>query len=507
MRGYSAPLRGGSKDREGKRLSLQLFALPEFPRTIPFPLKVTFRRSRLSAVGVGSPYLSPEQNQPRIPRSAKSTKNLTSPNQRAKNFRYSLEIGFLLLSLFLLPPQGFSALLGDVDGDGRVTVQDARLVLHIVSRRRKTTVRARFLGDLWPPRTTGDGRISQEDVRLILRIAVGLQRSRELGPMVFTLAGSGPTQSQNPATTTDPNALFSPYDLTIGPQGEIYFTEEHAHRVRVLEPDGFIRNLAGDIQEGFIDGFAGSARFNHPEGIALHPEGFLVVADTFNHAIRKVTLQGEVTTIAGKGKRGYRDGAGQEALFNQPCGVATDRQGNLYVADTFNRRIRKIFPDGTVITLAGDGRPGLLDGPALEARFHTPSGVIVDPKDGSLYIADMGNNSIRKLTPDGLVITIAGAKHYGHVDGKGPEARFSIPYGVDLDAQGNLWIADWGNESVRILYPDGRVETVAGKLPQGYLDGPTYSAKFRGLMNVRVGPDGLIYLADTDNQRIRVIIP
>lgn len=398
-------------------------------------------------------------------------------------------------------------MLGDVDGDGKVTIQDARSVLHIITRQRKTTVRARFLGDLWPPRTNGDSRLTREDVHLILRIVTGLQRPRDLGPMVFTLAGSGPTISQNPATTLDPNTLFSPYDLAIGSQGEIYFTEWHAHRVRVLEPDGFIRNLAGDIQEGFIDGFAGSARFNHPEGIAFHPGHFLVVADTFNHSIRKVTLQGEVTTIAGNGKRGYRDGVGREALFNQPCGVATDRQGNIYVADTFNRRIRKIFPDGTVITLAGDGRPGLLDGPALEARFHTPSGVIVDPKDGSLYIADMGNNSIRKLTPNGLVITLAGAKRYGHVDGKGLEARFSIPYGVDLDAQGNLWIADWGNESVRVLYLDGRVETVAGKLPQGYLDGPAYSAKFRGLMNVRVGPDGLIYLADTDNQRIRVIIP
>jgi DNA-binding beta-propeller fold protein YncE len=214
-----------------------------------------------------------------------------------------------------------------------------------------------------------------------------------------------------------------------------------------------------------------------------------------------------VTTVAGTGRPGFKDGPGSLAQFNSPQGLRVDAQGVVWVADTFNHRIRRIDLDGTVSTVAGDGRPGMEDGPAMEARFSSPSGVQPDPSDGSLWVADTDNHAIRRILPDGTVVTVSGNGRPGFVDGTWADARFFRPFGFALDRRGDLYVADWGNEAVRVLHPWGTVETIAGGQQEGYRDGPALTAHLHGLMNVAVDENGLIYLADTDNERIRVVLP
>jgi sugar lactone lactonase YvrE len=421
-----------------------------------------------------------------------------------------------------------AAILGDLNGDDRVTVQDAVRLTKIMAFSRAPSSYELLYGDCSPVSaagnatpslwTFGDGRISSDDVAAVLRYAAGIEPPREIGMAALTLAGSGPTVHQSVKKVAAQNSLlvedgpansiylWDPWDLALAPTGEIYFTEYIGNRIRVLETDGAIRTLAGSLTRGYIDASGSRARFDGPMGLALLPDGSLVVADSANHAIRKVTPQGVVTTLAGNGRNGSRNGRGSGATFYTPNGVATDPYGNVYVADSDNSLIRKIDPTGQVTTLAGSQR-GFDDGPASVARFKFPSGVLYDPRDGGVFVVDMGNNRIRKVTADSQVVTLAGNGEVGHLDGAGPDAEFFYPYGIDLDPQGRLWIADWLNQSVRILTPDGTVKTIAGQLPESYVDGPASYAKFKGLMNVRVGPSGRVYLADTDNERIRVLIP
>ena len=444
---------------------------------------------------------------------------------RNGTIRKRVGVAALCLALLLPTSSSFGVLAGDMDGDSRLTILDLVRFYAVYTARIRATERDLILGDLTPVASSGtyvnhrwapkNGILDPDDLLGLARCVVGLASPRELGPIVYNVGGWGstvlqdplhnPSQSQN--DFSESITLYAPYDLALAPGGEIYFTEFSAHRVRVRDRKGMVRTVAGGPSRGFVDGPPGQARFFSPEGIALLPDGSLIVADTYNHAVRKIAPDGETTTLAGNGKRGNSDGIGREAAFREPNGVATDPSGNVYVADTLNNLIRKITPEGIVTTIAGTGVPGLEEGPALETKLYSPSGVFFDPRDRGLFIADMGSNTVRKLTAEGQLVTLAGQLRYGHVDGFGSEARFSRPYGVELDSQGRLWIADWGNESVRILHPDGRVETVAGQLPQGHRNGPAGVAKFRGLMNVRIGRDGVVYLADTDNQRIRALAP
>ncbi|MBW3624479.1 MAG: SMP-30/gluconolactonase/LRE family protein [Armatimonadetes bacterium] len=409
-------------------------------------------------------------------------------------------------------------------------LRDAVGILQGVTGLRTPTGRERLLGDVSPQNTEarvirgrwtlGDGELTLEDVTFLLRMSLGLAPIRDLGPVVYDVAGSGSITVQEPSNILKKNpkllddgnafeiALFDPYDIAIAPQGDVFFTEYYTGRVRVLKPDGTVRTLAGGITPGYLDGPGNRARFNRPMGLALLPNGNIVVADTYNHVIRIVTPSGHVSTLAGSGRPGSGDGIGARTSFYQPNGVATDPSGNVYVADTANHLIRKITPQGGVTTIAGDGTPGHRDGFGEEARLNYPSGVLFDPRDGGLFIADMANQMIRKQSKSSYVVSLAGNGKAGTTDDYGYNAQFTAPYGVDLDSQGRLWIADWKNGLVRVMHPDSKVETVAGVAPDGaYREGPALIARFTGLMNVRIAPDWLIYLADTDNQRIRVLAP
>lgn len=223
--------------------------------------------------------------------------------------------------------------------------------------------------------------------------------------------------------------------------------------------------LAGDGQDGVLDGAAAQSRFSDPFGVAVDPRGTVFVADGGDsNRIRRIDRDGTVSTFAG-GREGFADGAATAAAFHTPSALALDRFGNLYVADTGNHAIRKIAPDGSVTTLAGDGQPGDADGKGAAARFHAPVGLAVD-KHGNVFVADTYNDRIRRITSEGVVTTIAGGARPGNAEGPAIGAAFDTPSAIAVGKDGSLFVADTGNNAIRRIGPDGVVSTLAAA-PEG----------------------------------------
>jgi hypothetical protein len=264
-------------------------------------------------------------------------------------------------------------------------------------------------------------------------------------------------------------SFFAPYGLATDGAGNIYVADTSNNIIRKITACGAVATLAGMTGvtggPGNVDGIGSAARFDGPQGTATDSAGNVYVADRINNTIRKITPAGVVTTLAGiaDGFVGSTDGIGSVARFNLPLGVATDNAGNVYVADGFNNTIRKITPAGVVSTLAGTARViGSADGIGSAASFNGPSGVATDSV-GNVYVADKGNDTIRKITPTGVVSTLAGtAGMFGSADGAGSAARFYWPTAVATDSVGNVYVADYGNHLIRKITPSGVVSTVVG---------------------------------------------
>ena len=267
-----------------------------------------------------------------------------------------------------------------------------------------------------------------------------------------------------------------------------------------------VSTLAGSETAGFADGLGSAARFHSPHGVAIDASNNIYVADNGNHSIRKITPTGEVSTLAGNGTVGFRDGLGNAARFDSPRGVAVDASNNVYVADFFNHRIRKITPAGEVTTLAGNGTEGFADGIGTTAQFNRPKNVTLDAL-GNVYVADQYNHSIRKITPAGKVTTLAGNGTEGFADGEGTMAKFYWPCGITIDALNNIYVADRGNHCIRKITPAGVVTTLAGNRKMGFADGLGNSAQFDHPNGVTVDALGNVYVADFGNHRIRKITP
>ena len=261
---------------------------------------------------------------------------------------------------------------------------------------------------------------------------------------VTTFAGSGLPGSLDGIGLS---AQFnSPSDVIADAAGNIFVTDFNGHRIRMITPAGVVSTIAGSGTPGLVDGNGVFAQFNNPTGIAVDDAGNLYIADSGNHAIRKISPSGQVTTIGGNGTPGYMDGSGV-TLFNTPRGVSLDLAGNVVIADQNNNRIRSITPSGTASTITGDGISGLIDGPTSSARVSGPNGIIVSP-EGSIIFADAGNHAIRSIMGT-EVSTIAGDGTPGSQNGLGMAARFFSPKGVSLDLAGNIYVGDQGNHSVR----------------------------------------------------------
>ena len=270
-----------------------------------------------------------------------------------------------------------------------------------------------------------------------------------------------------------------------------------------------VSTLAGSGTQGYADGNGTVANFDYPYGTAVDASGNVYVADLGNAVIRKITPAGVVSTLAGtQGAPGSADGTGTAASFNAPYDVATDAAGNVYVADGGNNAIRKITPAGVVTTFAGTaGVSGSADGTGSAASFSQPTGIAVDGL-GNIYVADASNYTIRKITPGGVVTTIAGtAGVIGSANGTGAAASFSSLYGLAVDQSGNIYVGDYGNNLVRKITPAGVVSTLAGNGSAGYIDATGTAASFDGPYGVAVDALGNVFVGDTYNNYIRKIDP
>lgn len=336
--------------------------------------------------------------------------------------------------------------------------------------------------------------------------------------VVSTLAGGG---VGNPNTISNPlygnigsadgmgtaASFYAPGGISMDASGNIYVGEAGNHDIRKITPAGLVTTFAGNIAGGSLNGIGTAASFSSLQGIATDADGNVYVADSGNQLIRKITPAGVVSTLAGSGVAGADNGPAASASFHSPIGVAVDAAGNVYVADVFNNMIRKITPNGIVSTLAGSGGRGYDNGAGATATFTSIKRIAVDGS-GNVYVGDF--TTIRKITPDGVVSTLAGRStpeiggHDTIVDGKGSEASFSVADGISVDGAGNIYVGDLG--AIRKITPAGMVTTLAGGGPGSATDGIGSHASFGILRGLVVNQAGnLIYVSDYLTSLVRKV--
>lgn len=327
---------------------------------------------------------------------------------------------------------------------------------------------------------------------------------------VVTLAGSGSVGATNgvgaAASFNNPQGVAA---RSVNGTAVVYVADTGNNLIRKIDAaTGAVTTLAGSTTGGYADGAGAAALFSQPAGVAIDGNGNAYVADAGNHAIRKITPAGQVCTVAGTGSSGYVDGAGAQAKFNMPVGVTVDRQGNLYVADFYNFRIRKIDTAGVVSTLAGNGEQAYLDGVGTAAKFARPHAVSVDANGVYLYDVDTDTAVVRKIEiATATVTTLAGSTTPGYADGVGSAAQLGYPYGVAVDDNGTLLLADTWNNRIRRVLANGTVTTEAGNGTAGLVNGASTAAltttvQFNWANGIAVGA-GAIWVADTSNNVIR----
>jgi len=305
------------------------------------------------------------------------------------------------------------------------------------------------------------------------------------------------------------DATFNnPHGIAIGLDGIVYVTDRWSHTIRKIELDGTVSTLAGTPGiSGDQDGESTIALFNEPWGLCVGPDGNIWVADTRNNKIRKITPEGIVSTVAGSGNYGTSNGMGTSATFGNPTGIEIDHEGNIYVADHLTHIIRKIDELGFVTTLAGKPyQMGDTDGMGNQASFRRPYGLTLD-NEGNILVADEWNHKIRRITPEGLVSTVAGTGEVGHQNGLAESAGFNYPWDMTVDSLGNIFVADGYNYLIRKITPQGQVTTYAGTLEAtGATDGEGTNATFSGATAIDYSPiTKELYIGDAYNNLVRKI--
>ncbi|MCH7725176.1 MAG: hypothetical protein IH991_01655 [Planctomycetes bacterium] len=331
-------------------------------------------------------------------------------------------------------------------------------------------------------------------------------------PSVHVLAGSGRPALTDGAGTKA--AFHQPFGICLDAKGTLYVADSANHCIRKISPAGVVTTFAGNGKKGTVDGLPGKVRFNTPSGVRVDGKGNLYVFSYEENSIRVVDARGNVRSVIASRKEGYRDGPVSKARIRAPRGLVFDRRGNLFFSDCWNHRIRQISPDGIVSTLAGGGPTGenakatWRDGTGSQARFFAPCGMAIDRND-NLYVADAENHRIRKITPRGVVTTIAGhgasgKAGRGFADGPAAKSRLNTPTEVFVTKDGTIYFSDTYGNRIRKITPQGIVSTVAGTGKAGLRDGPVGQAEFnfpRGL----VVWERTLLLVDFNNHVVRKV--
>jgi sugar lactone lactonase YvrE len=321
---------------------------------------------------------------------------------------------------------------------------------------------------------------------------------REPQLMVSTLAGAG---TDGYLDGVGKEAMFSrPNGLTVDGSGNIYVGSKGC--IRKITPEGIVTTLAGNSESGYADGSGTEARFREIMGLAVDATGNVYAADFGNYAVRKISPAGIVTTLAGNGISGSLDDVGQ---LGAVADLVLDPSGEIiYLTDETNHCVRKlVIATGVVTTLAGNGVAGRIDGTGTKAGFSYPRGLAIDAR-GYLYVGEYYSHAIRKVTPAGVVTTYAGTGEMGYFDGPSATALFNYPSGLLVDDSGNLYVADQGNRCIRQITPQGIVITLAGG-ERDYIDGPISTARFDSPIDIAISKEGIIYVCEAARPCIRKI--
>jgi len=297
-----------------------------------------------------------------------------------------------------------------------------------------------------------------------------------------------------------------PTDVVVAPDWSVYVADFGNHLVRHISPQGVVSVLAGSGAPGYGDGVGTQAQFHGPNGLALGPDGALYVADAGNARIRKIILSGDeagrVTTVAGDGVRGVKDGLGASARFVYPTGIAFDLAGLLYVVDRWANMVRVITPEGVVGHLAGDGRPGRIDGPGRGARFDNPLGAAWVPELG-LVVADAGNDALRLIAPNGQVSHLLEGVLIGEAVQPLGSPGLAWDSAVIGDGRGGVYVSDANHHRIRHVDRNLTLSTVAGRGVAGTEDGSALAAGFVFVTGLALDPAGNLLVADAGANRIR----
>ncbi len=336
----------------------------------------------------------------------------------------------------------------------------------------------------------------------------------DVATAVTTVAGAAGVGGGSTDGTGAAARFSNPTGVVVDGSGNLFVTDMMNGTIRKIAPGGVVTTLAGLAgTRDLADGTGSAARFGQPEGLAIDSGGNLFVADELNHAIRKVTTAGVVTTYAGLpppiGGIDANSANGFTSRFYGPVPLAVDGAGTIFVADAYRHLIRKVGPDGRAVSLAGEaGTPGSTDGTLANARFRSPNGIAVAP-DGTIYVADTDNSTIRKISTTGIVSTFAGqAGSSGTADGTGATARFFNPYGVAVDGAGNVFVADTVAGTIRKITPAGVVTTLAGQaFEYGIVDATGAAARFQLPFHIAVDGAGNLYVTEQMSSVVRKVTP
>jgi sugar lactone lactonase YvrE len=290
-------------------------------------------------------------------------------------------------------------------------------------------------------------------------------------------------------------SFYSPTGVAVDAAGNIYVADYGNNLIRKITSAGIVSTFAGSGTVGSLNGLSTIASFNKPKGIALDASGNLYVADASNNIIRKITPAGLVSTLAGSDSTGMDDGPGITATFFGPAGVTVDANNNVYVADAGNNLIRMVTPAGVVSTLAG-----------LNGDFSNPTGISIDAR-GNLYVANYLDNNILEINSAGTVTTFAGNGQQAATNGPAGSASFYFPNSIAVDAAANVYVADGINNLIRKITPAGVVSTLAGSGVAGAADSTGTAASFNGPCGLALDATGNVYVADSNNNSIRKITP